>query len=498
MRRAGAILLTVGLLATGSAAPSPGVEPDAVVTVDAVSTVGHSNLRLGGLGWNTGPTLEPVAPLRPLTVRIDASLESLCGVGDAAPTLGRLAPALERARAVRALGAQPLVILSYMPPCLAAPGFGDPTRRRPRDLDEWEGLVARVVTAFVEASPGPYRFEVWNEPDLPVFWQDTLPSFLAMALRTHRAVGAVAAGTQHRLEVGGPAAAFADPSWIVPYVSSVRTAGLPLDFVSWHHYGNSPFLGPDGNEGFIPELLYRLLAHRNPTTSPRAYGFQVERVREWVGAALAGSGLAPELVLDEWNVSAGGFDVRHDTHEGAAFAAGTLIEMERAGLDAADFYRAISSQPRGDWGLVFPDGSRKPAWWVFRAWRATKGARVETLGDDPARGLWARATRGPHRVDVRAGPGRSPSTPASPATRGPHRVDVLLASFAAAESAQTDRLVRVVLRGACAERARLAVIAAPGDSFEDAAPVEVVDGGVTVTLPRQSVAWVRFRTTPCP
>jgi hypothetical protein len=105
--------------------------------------------------------------------------------------------------------------------------------------------------------------------------------------------------------------------------------------------------------------------------------------------------LSPDLVIDEWNVSAGGYDFRHDDAEGASLVAGILIEMERAGLDGADFYRAISGSNNhiGDWGLVHADGTPKPSWWVFRAWAALTGDVLLSGGDAPATGLWARATR---------------------------------------------------------------------------------------------------------
>ncbi|HVM40215.1 MAG TPA: hypothetical protein VM618_05480, partial [Acidimicrobiia bacterium] len=402
-------------------------------------------------------------------------------------------------------GAEPLVILSYMPPWLAdhhgAFDPRDPTKIRPSDLDAWESLVREVVTTLATAAAPALRFEVWNEPDLPIFWQDSPDAFYAMALRTHAAVARVAFDTGLPLEVGGPATAFPDPAFMLPYLGAVRDAGLPLDFVSWHYYGNHPFLGPDGAEGIIPEPVlpaHPVIGRRNPVTTPGVYRTQVESVRAWTDAALAGSGLDPELVIDEWNVSAGGFDQRHDTDEGAAFAAGVLTEMEAAGLDAADFYRA-SDDPslgpgrRGDWGLVDTEGRPKPSWWVFDAWRVTSegpdGAasrlptslrlggvvsamRTEVPQDgNGAAGLFARATR-------RGGDGAA-------------TVDVLLANFEA--NGGVDHTVDVRVDGAeCAPRAVVRLLDGPDGDFDHARPLDALGGQLTLDLPPQSVAWVSF------
>ena len=48
------------------------------------------------------------------------------------------------------------------------------------------------------------------------------------------------------------------------FLEPLRDTSLPLDFVSWHYYGNYPFVGPDGREPSLPAEAYLLLGHRNP------------------------------------------------------------------------------------------------------------------------------------------------------------------------------------------------------------------------------------------
>ena len=86
------------------------------------------------------------------------------------------------------------MLLSYMPRWLGQPraeaaGGTDPTRMGPSDLATWQNLIEQVVLAAATAPHPAYRFEVWNEPDLPgVFWDDTYDEFTAMALHTVMAV----------------------------------------------------------------------------------------------------------------------------------------------------------------------------------------------------------------------------------------------------------------------------------------------------------------------
>jgi hypothetical protein len=379
----------------------------AQVRVHLDQPLGPVNPELLGVGWNTG-AIELLAPFEPAGVRIDSRLNSL------SPDPNQLLfdSLIDRVARVRGVGSEPLVILYPMPSwlgearaasCDPPPLVSEcsPNYVAPSDFDVWEELIYDVVHTLATADEPALRFEIWNEPDLFVFWHDTPEAFHEMAIRSHRAVQRVEADTGIDLDVGGPASTLAGVPFLVDYVEAIRDANMPLDFVSWHWYANNPLLGPDGNEGQIPQSLYELISGINPDTTPMIYGDQTREFRSAVGAALAGTDLAPTFQIDEWNLSLGGYDLRNDTHEGAAFRAASLMEMERAGLDAADTYRGISGNTLpGDWGIVESNGFYKPAWWMFAAWQRMTGNRVALTGDDPQAGFWARATRDGDQVSV--------------------------------------------------------------------------------------------------
>lgn len=357
-----------------------GVSIEARVDAPAID---ETNRRLVGVGWDGSAfTARVAAPLRPDLVRIDASMENLYHRGPRIDDAVR-ATLLGDVQEARSIGATPVVILSYMPRWLADGGrpTTDVTRVPPSDPAVWKRLVIEVVTMLSAA--GVKWFEVWNEPDFPVFFQGLPTEFFESIYRpSAEAVGEVARRTGRRLRFGGCACSTPNPVWIAEMIRFAQDNGLPLDFISWHYYGNTPFLGPDGAEPIGPPEVRPLLAplrQRNPATSFAFYGDQVELVR-YLRDALYEGDAKPELWIDEWNLSPGGFDRRHDTAEGAAFQAGVLIELQRRGLDRAAVFRSVDPAygtdvvPRrpelfGAWGLVGRYGTVKPAWRAHRFWR---------------------------------------------------------------------------------------------------------------------------------
>ncbi len=263
-------------------------------------------------------------------------------------------------------------------------------------------LVRTVVRRLATAARPARQFEVWNEPDL-TFWNDTAARFLELAVHTHRDVADVASATHLALEVGGPAAAMftADTTFITDYVTAIEQAGLPIDFVSFHWYANYPCLGPDHPESVKNSSLWEKLKCSNPNLTPASYGTLIRSVQAAVRAAVPASRPVPEVILDEWNMSAGGFDVRQDSTVGAAFALASLIEMEDSGISRAYLYRAVKGVPAvpGDWGIATQSGRHVPTWSILYVWERLHGARLALSGSPPP-GVWIRAVRSGVSTDV--------------------------------------------------------------------------------------------------
>ena len=141
------------------------------------------------------------------------------------------------------LGYRPIVELSFMPAALAT----DPGARvfdygaiisPPADWDAWTRLVAAFTRHCVDRygldEVRHWGFEVWNEPNLEVFWTGTQQDYFRLYDVTTRAVRSV----DDRLLVGGPGTA--QSGWILDFLDHVQARDVPLDFVSTHIYGTYP------------------------------------------------------------------------------------------------------------------------------------------------------------------------------------------------------------------------------------------------------------------
>jgi Glycosyl hydrolases family 39 len=481
--------IALSACSSSSAPSSTTAAPSAVPNILAGPTVGVTNQVLGsaesnlaGLDWNTG-NLSAVAPLRPPLVRIDAELGAISprpGVIDTGPLLRKVAT-------IRANGGVPLVIIDYLPARLGRPTVEascpscDPTLVAPQDWSAYDSLVRTVVRRLATAPQPAREFEVWNEPDL-TFWNDTTARFLELAVHTHQDVATVASQTRLKLQVGGPAAAMftADPTFIRNYVAAIEQANLPIDFVSFHWYANYPCLGPDHPESAAERGLWEKLKCSNPDLTPASYGTLIANVRAAVASAVPPGRPLPELFLDEWNMSAGGYDVRQDTNVGASFTLASLIDMEDAGLTRAYYYRAVKGLPTspGDWGIATQTGGHLPAWSILDTWASLHGRRLGLAGSPPA-DVWIRA--------VRSGGSTS----------------VLVANFSV-QGATTQPLT-LAFDPACTHSATVRTIDATHGSFDDTGtsstgsaghPVEVPSKGrLGLSLPPDSAVRV---TTSCP
>ncbi len=287
-------------------------------------------------------------------------------------------------------GMKPFVELGFMPePYASTPqttfhykGFSS----MPKKDEDWSNLITLLIEHLEErygaAEVRSWFFEVWNEPNLRFFFDGTMKDYFHLYELTARAIKKVDA----RVRVGGPATS--NNMWIPEFRAFCEGNGVPLDFITTHHYPSDDPLSRAGmnteNEKGpgIEEMarlsslseeerkkLMEMFLHTN--NNPRDVLYQTARkVKEEAGDY--------PVYYTEWN--AGHFD----TSYAAAGVAATLAYNE--GLVEGYSYWCISDifEEMGlhglpfnnEFGLVNVYGVRKPVYRLFELLHAAGDRRL--------------------------------------------------------------------------------------------------------------------------
>jgi xylan 1,4-beta-xylosidase len=227
------------------------------------------------------------------------------------------------------------------------------------DPEKWTRLVlafaSHLVERFGRDELRTWFFEVWNEPNLDGFWEHAdQNAYFELYARTARALKAV----DSELQVGGPATAGA--AWITEFLGYAGERGLPVDFVTTHSYGV--------DHGFFDENGE---SDTKLSPSPEAIVGDIRRVREQIEASSM-PGLP--LHFTEWSTSYNPRDSVHDSYHGAAYIL-TKLKQSAGSLQSMSYwaFSDLFEEPgpptapfQGGYGLLNPDGIRKPAFFAYK------------------------------------------------------------------------------------------------------------------------------------
>lgn len=267
-----------------------------------------------------------------------------------------------RGRAER-LGMRPVLLLSDLW------GYHFGTHPEPHtDWAAWEAFVRQVAR---NTRGQGYIYDVWNEPDIPIFWAGTEAQFFETFRRAERVL---------RQELGseavlaGPSYANWDPARFTAFMDRARASGTRIEVLTWHEF------------------------HLDPTLPLIEEHLQWVRDR-FMGGRYAAVGVR-ELQIQEVGTQ------RAQFLPGTALAA--LYYIEAGAADGAA--RACWAEPDGVencWnsslnGLLTANDEPRAVWWAYRAYASTLAARIPSSSN--AGELVSFATRGgegtPARVVV--------------------------------------------------------------------------------------------------
>ena len=277
--------------------------------------------------------------------------------------------------AILKIGMKPFVELSFMPQALAS---GTKTIfwwraniTPPKDYEKWESLIRALVRHWTERygeeELKQWYFEVWNEPNLDIFWSGNQANYFRLYEVTARAIKSVS--THYR--VGGPATA--GRGWIRETIDFAFRNHVPLDFISTHDYGVKGMGFDEGDQQL--QLI----------VEPGAI---VDGVRE--SHAQIAASLLPTLPLHytEWSSSYSPRDPVHDSYLSAPYILSKLKGAEGYADSLSywtftDIFEENGPAPspfHGGFGLLNFQGLPKPAFYAYQF--LNRLGNVELKSDD--------------------------------------------------------------------------------------------------------------------
>jgi xylan 1,4-beta-xylosidase len=260
------------------------------------------------------------------------------------------------------MGIKPFVELGFTPEAM---------KTSDNSIFYWKGNTSHpdhaqwgpLVDAFVRHLQQRYGrdevrtwfFEVWNEPNLDGFWEKAdQPAYFALYDLTARTIKAI----DPQLRVGGPSTAGA--AWVPEFLAHTQKSGAAVDFVTTHTYGvDGGFLDEDGK------------GDTKLSASSDAIVGDVRKVRREIAASYL-----PKLPLyfTEWSTSYTPRDPVHDAYVSAPYILSKLKGSEGQ-LQGMSYwtYSDLFEEPgpptspfEGGFGLMNPQGIRKPAWFAYK------------------------------------------------------------------------------------------------------------------------------------
>ncbi|HEV2325835.1 MAG TPA: beta-xylosidase [Terracidiphilus sp.] len=265
--------------------------------------------------------------------------------------------------ALLALHIRPFVELSFMPDALASGSNtvfwykGNITP--PKSMEKWQGLIRALIShwkqRYGEEEISKWYFEVWNEPDLKIFFTGSREQYFQLYAATATAIRSVCP----QCRVGGPASA-TEPM-VKDFLQYVASHHVPVDFISTHVYATkSGFV--DAAKGTVSTIF---------DTSPDAIIGHMRESREDIEKSPL-----PHLPLHytEWGSSWTSVDPLHDQYLQASF----ILDKVRK---ASPFVNSMSwwtftdifeeRGPRftpfyGGFGLLNYESIRKPSFFAYQ------------------------------------------------------------------------------------------------------------------------------------
>ncbi|WP_162307067.1 GH39 family glycosyl hydrolase [Schaedlerella arabinosiphila] len=313
---------------------------------------------------------------------------------------------------ILACGMKPYVELSFMPKHLASSDakcgfYYGGCIAPPRDDAEWADFIKKFVSYLIDRYGAEevecWPFEVWNEPDVFVFWAGTKEQYFHLYEVTARAVKEV----DDKIRVGGPAAS--GSKWIGSFMAFCKERQIPVDFISSHQYAGDPIGGVEASEdleaegnpqaelpdakamehlfdglenGSVLDGVRRLMPDKSELMDIAGDGFRQN------AAIVKKQAEGLPLYYSEWNENAIFSAYTNDTRKVAAYIVKAALDTEKI-IDGSsiwcfsDIFEEFSEFPQefhGGFGLMTHSGVPKSQYYALKMLAELEDGRLE-LGE---------------------------------------------------------------------------------------------------------------------
>jgi len=283
---------------------------------------------------------------------------------------------------MRSIGLRPFLELSFLPTELAGEANHTVFYKKsyvgaPSDLRKWSEMVRQFIVHYINKygieEVREWYFEIWNEPEVHLFWPDSFEAYGEFFDSTYKAIKSVHPG----LRAGGTGiitVSMAQTDWLERFLAFTKTHDCMPDFISCHSY---PY---DFAEEINQDVFLNFIS--DPLASGMIPGIRISEDTEFLKNGirtlkrkLDHSGAAvSELHLTEWNATASHRDLTNDTCYKAAYIAKNVLENLDAlhsfgywtATDLHEEFKLSSSTFHGGLGLITYNGIPKPAYHAFR------------------------------------------------------------------------------------------------------------------------------------
>ena len=283
-------------------------------------------------------------------------------------------------------GVKPFVELSFMPAELAKGNKQGLKYKNnicpPKDYNKWAAYIKSFIEFLFERygkdEVETWYFEVWNEPDLGIFFAGSQKDYFELYRVTAQAVKEV----DEKLKVGGPSTSAC--KWIDEFMHFCKENNVPLDFVSTHHYPGDAFgnLITVSNYMGIAKTIMKAWKNKAPLGetltkmffNPKAAASVPKGALTKMDDELLSKTKDIPTIISEWNSMAIFSVPVHDEKYSAAFAMKSVLDLN-GGFKGYMFWclsdifeeqLQLNEPFIGGYGIMTVDGIPKPNFWAFK------------------------------------------------------------------------------------------------------------------------------------